>query len=407
MKMGKKNSVILFIVLVVGIIFARNGFSETLVIGANVPLTGPAAQFGLGKMRSLEMRIEEYNAKGGLTIKGVNYKMKLVAYDHKTQPGEAASVAKKLIYDDKTKYILAGAVGACCRAAETATIPNNVMFVFSCAGKELLGPDKPLNFRDTMSSEEQCFALLSIVKKANPHIKTIAVLSTNDTTGWDSCKGLIRAAEKLGIKCVAEEYFERDVTDFHPVLARILAKKPDLIDNAGTPLATGCIVFKQAYEMGYRGAKSWLGCGMPQGLVNMAGLEASEGVYLGSSWDYNDPKFNTRELGEKLKLYKARYGDEWDYTGLGTYASSKIIFDSMIKAQSLDPHVIAKTMLETQPHQTFLGPAIFGMEAYYGINRQILHPAVMGQIRKGKMVNAGYAIHPDLAKVVGDWKFPQ
>lgn len=406
--MRKRNLVMLFIVMVVGIIFVRNGFSETLVIGAVVPLTGPAAVFGLGKMRALEMRTEEYNAKGGLNIKGVNYKMKLIAYDHKTQPGEAASVAKKLIYGDKTQYILAGAVGACCRAAEIATIPNNVMFIFSCAGKELLGPDKPLNFRDTMSSEEQSPPLYTIVKKANPHIKTIAVLGTNDTTGWDSSKGVIRAAEKVGIKCVAEEYFERDVTDFHPVLARILAKKPDLIDPGGTPLSTGCIILKQAYEMGYRGAKSWLGCGMPQGVVEMAGLEASEGLYLGSSWDSYDPKFNTPELGEKLKLYRQRYGDEWDYTGLGTYASSKIIFDSMVRAQSLDPHVIAKTMVETQPHQTFLGPAIFGMEEYYGIKRQILHPYVAGQLRKGKVVNAGFALNQDLAKVIGTtWKFPE
>ena len=406
--MRKKKSVILFVVLVVGLIFIRNGFSETLIIGANVPLTGPAAQFGLGKMRALEMRIEEYNAKGGLNIKGVNYQMKLIAYDHKTQPGEAASVAKKLVFDHKVKYILAGAVGATCRAAETVTIPNNVMYVFSCAGKTLLGPDKPLNFRDSMSSEEQCPPLMTIVKKANPHIKTIAALSTNDTSGWDSTKGLIRAAEKLGIKCVAEEYFERDVTDFHPVLARIFAKKPDLLEVSGTPLATGCIILKQAYEMGYRGVKSWLGCGMPQGVVEMAGLEASEGLYLGSSWDSYDPKFSTQEFGEKLKLYKKRYGDEWDYTGIGTYASSKIIFDSMVRAQSLDPHVIAKTMVETQPHQTFLGPVIFGMEGFYGTKRQILHPYVAGQLKKGKVVNAGFALPEDLAKLIGTtWKFSE
>ena len=404
--MRKQISVMLFIVLFVGAIFVRSGISETLVIGAVVPLTGPAAVFGLGKMRALEMRIEEYNAKGGLNIKGVNYKMKLVAYDHKTQPGEAVSVAKKLIYDDKTQYILAGAVGACCRAAEVATIPNNVMFIFSCAGKELLGPDKPLNFRDTMSSAEQAPPLMAVVKKANPQIKTIAVLDTNDTTGWDATNAIIRAAEKVGITCVAKEYFERDVTDFHPVLARILAKKPDLIDPCGTPLSTGCIILKQAYEMGYRGVKSWLGCGTAQGAIQMAGLEESEGLYLGSAWDAYDPNFNTSELGEKLKLYKKRYGDEWDYTGLGTYASAKIVFDTMVRAQSLDPNVIAKTMVETQPHQTFLGPAVFGMEAYYGIKRQVLHPYVAGQLRKGKVVNAGFALNEDLAKVIGTtWKF--
>jgi ABC-type branched-subunit amino acid transport system substrate-binding protein len=62
--MRRQISVMLFIVWLVGAIFVGNVFSETLVIGANVPLTGPAAQFGLGKMRALEMRIEEHNAKG-------------------------------------------------------------------------------------------------------------------------------------------------------------------------------------------------------------------------------------------------------------------------------------------------------------------------------------------------------
>jgi hypothetical protein len=76
---------------------------------------------------------------------------------------------------------------------------------------------------------------------------------------------------------------------------------------------------------------------------------------------------------------------------------------TVIKAK-LDPRVIAQTMVETQPIRLSC-PYISEMKAITASSAQ--GTSGHGQIRKGKMVNAGYAIHPDLAKVVGDWKFPQ
>jgi len=405
--MDRKKSVVLLGMLVIGVIFAGNAFSKTLLIGVDAPLTGPAATWGLGQLRSAEMRIDEYNSKGGLIIRGTSYKLKLLGYDNKAQAGEAASIAKKLVYDKKVKYILGAAVGATCRSIQTITAPNDVMFTFCCWGKMLLGEDKPLNFRSGHSPFEMADAFISAIKKTNPNIKTIATFSPNDTSGWDGAKGTIRAAKKLGIKDIAEEYYERGTTDFHAVLTRVLAKKPDLIGLAASPMSTGGIILKQAYEMGYRGLKSWSACSMPYGVLEIAGPEASEGLYLGGSWDYFSPKYTLPVLAETMKKYKKRYGEEWDYYGFANYALVKIVFDTMQREQTLDPNKVAKAMVANQPYMTFLGPVAFGNERVYGIPRNMLHPLVLSQIRKGKIVNTSFGSHPDLAKVIGDWKFPK
>jgi len=407
--MKKKNLLIAFFVLAVGAIFAGDAFSETktLLIGVNAPLTGPASTWGLGQMRSVEMRIDEFNAKGGLVINGTTYKLKYLAYDNKATAAEAASIAKKLIYDKKVKYLLGAAVGATCRAIQTVTAPNDVMFTFCCWGKMLLGKDVPLNFRSGHTPFELADALVSGIKKIHPNIKTVATFSPNDTSGWDGAKGVIRAAKKLGIKCVAEEYYGRGTTDFHAVLTRVLAKKPDLIDLAASPMSTGGIILKQAYEMGYRGHKGWLACGMIKGVIEIAGQEATEGLYLGTSWDYYSPKFTLPLIGQVMTKYKERYGEEWDYFGFCNYALAKIIFDTMQREQTLDVHEVAKAMVAHQPYLTFLGPVVFGNAEIYGLPRAMLHPLVVAQVRKGKIINMSFGLHPDLKKVIGDWKFPE
>jgi branched-chain amino acid transport system substrate-binding protein len=407
--MKKKYLLIIFFVLSMGFIFAGDGFSktETLLIGVDAPLTGPASTWGIGQMRSTEMRVDEYNAKGGLVINGINYKLKYLAYDNKATAAEAASVAKKLIYDKKVKYLLGAAVGATCRGIQTITAPNDVMFTFCCWGKMLLGKKVPLNFRVGHSPFEMADAFLSGIKRIHPNIKTIATFSPNDTSGWDGGKGAIRAAKAVGIKCVAEEYYERGTTDFHASLTRVLAKKPDLIELAASPMSTGGILLKQAYEMGYRGHKSWLALSMPIGVIKIAGPEATEGLYQCASWDYYSPKFTLPLTGEVMRKYKKRYGEEWDYFGFNNYAIVKIIFETMQREQTIDPVKVAEAMVANQPYLTFLGPVVFGNESVYGLPRSMLHPLVVSQVRKGKLVNISYGLHPDLKKVIGDWRFPQ
>lgn len=406
----KKKLIPVIFCLVVGVIFVGFGSSialgKTLLIGGDAPLSGPAASWGIGQMRGVQMAIDEVNAKGGLTINGENIKLKLICYDNKAQANEALSIAKKLVYSDKVKYIMVAAVGATGRAIQTVTAPNNVYFSFSCWGKMLVGPKVPLNFRVGFSPYEMSDAYLQAIKKIYPKAKTIATISPNDTSGWDGAKGDIRAAEKIGIKCVAEEYYERDQQDFHATLTRILAKKPDILDLATSPMSTGGVILKQAYELGYRGPKAWNACSMASRAVAIAGVDASEDLYLCVNWNYSSPKFTLPALREVIKKYNDTYKEDWDYYGVCAYAVAPIVFATMQKIQSTDPVKVTKAMVANQPYNTFLGPIVFGNSSVYGVPHAMLHPLVLSRVHKGQIENMSFGLHDDLAKAVGDWKFP-
>jgi branched-chain amino acid transport system substrate-binding protein len=379
--------------------------AETLVIGGDAPLSGSAASWGIGQVRGIQMAMDEINAKGGLNIQGKRYTLKLSAYDNKAYPNDAASIANKLVLSENVKFILVAAVGATCRAIQTVTASNNVFFGFSCWGKELLGPKVPLNFRMNLSPYEMSDAYIAGIRKIHPNIKTIATISPNDTSGWDGAKGDIRAAKKLGIEVVAEEYYERDQQDFRATLTRILAKKPDLIDLATSPISTGGVILKQAYELGYRGPKAWPACSLASAAVKISGKEAAENLYPGISWDFISTHYTTAGLRNVVAQYKKKYGEDWDYIGISGYVGARIVFSTMEKAGSLDPATVAEAMVKNQPYDTIFGPTIFGNADIYGLPRNMIHPLVLSRVRDGKLENISFGLHPELAKVVGDWKF--
>jgi branched-chain amino acid transport system substrate-binding protein len=379
--------------------------ADSLVVGGNAPLSGPAASWGIGAQRGVQMAIDEVNARGGLAIQGKRYQIALKAYDNKAYPNEAASIANKLVFSDNSKFILLAAVGATCRAIQTVTAPNDVFFAFSCWGKELLGTRVPLNFRFGHSPYEVSDAYLLAIRTAHPNIKTIATLSPNDTSGWDGAKGDLRAAKKLGIETVAEEYYERDQQDFRATLTRILSKKPDLIDLATSPVSTGGVILKQLYELGYRGPKAWNACTMASEAVKVSGKEAAEGLYLALNWDYASPKFTLKPLHDAVAAYRAKYHEEWDYMGIAAYVGARITFANMEKIGSTDAKAVAEALVKNQPYDTVFGPTIFGNADVYGLPRNMIHPVVLSRIHDGQLENVSYGLHQDLQKVVGDWKF--
>ena len=383
----------------------REAVAETLVIGGDAPLSGPAASWGIGQQRAVQMAIDEVNARGGLDIKGTRYTLQLTTYDNKAYANEAASIANKLVFSDKVKFISVAAVGATCRAIQTVTGPNKVFFSSSCWGKELLGPNVPLNYRFGHSPYEVSDPYIAGIKAAHPSIKRIATISPNDTSGWDAAKGDIRAAKKLGMEAVAEEYYDRDQQDFRATLTRILSKKPDLVDLAASAMSTGGVILKQLYELGYRGPKAWSGCSMASTAVKISGKEAAEDLYLAVNWNYESPKYTLPALREAVAAYKKKYGEDWDYFGIAAYNGARIVFANMEKVGSVDPEVIADALVKNEPYDTLFGPTVFGNAAVYGLPRAMIHPLVLSRVHDGQLENISYQLHPDLEKVVGKWQF--
>jgi len=358
---------------------------KLLEIGVLGPLSGGAASYGVELVRGAEMRADEINKAGGLKVGADVYKIKLITYDHKASAADAATAANKLVFQDKVKFIIGNAVGATCNAVQTVTEPQKIMFAFVCWGTKNLGQDKPYSFRSMLSQWEAAEPFYRWIKEKRPTIKKVAIISPNDTSGLDTNTAVVKAAKGLGFDVVAEETYERGTKDFYPILTKMLAKKPDMLDVAAAPPGEAGLIVKQAVELGFKGAKGWTAGSNPATLVSIAGVEAAEGVWspvnINVKSDFVDAK--VRKFGEE---YEKRYKEVAGVIAVANYGAFDVFTKAMQEAGSIETEKVLAA-LTSRPYETVWGRLLIGGKETYGIDRQFLYPMVISEVRGGKNVD--------------------
>jgi len=369
---------------------------KSLSIGLLGPLSGGAASYGVELLRGAEMKADEINKAGGLKVGGDVYKIKLIPYDNKAQAADTATATNKLVFQDKVKYIIGNAVGATCNAAQTITEPNKVMFAFVCWGTNNLAPEKPYSFRSILSQWELAEPFYRWVKENHPKIKRVAAISPNDTSGKDTNTAVVKALKTLGFEVAADEYYERGTKDFYPVITKILAQKPDMLDVAAAPPGEAGLILKQAMELGFKGAKGWTAGINPFTIVSVAGREAAEGVWSPANINVKSEHVSpaVRKFGE---AYEKRYGEVAGVIAVGNYAAFDVFTQAMQKAGSVETDKVLE-VLTRERFETVWGPLALGGKETYGIDRQFLYPLVISEVRGGQVVDVAQVVPAALKK---------
>src|SRR3989454_3746798 len=199
------------------------GAADVIKFGISTPLSGPAAPWGIPHKQATELIFDEINSQGGLEVGGKKYRLEVVTYDHKYVIAEGVATINRLIAKDDVKFIsiLGGAVA---KANEEAVNEAGILDLPLAYAEGLVSPKNPLTFHSFPAPPETT-TFWKWIKEHAPEIKSMATIAPNDDTGWWSIKVETTFAEKLGYQVVAKEFFERSVTDFNPVLLRILAQK--------------------------------------------------------------------------------------------------------------------------------------------------------------------------------------
>ncbi len=370
--------------------------ADTLKIGVLGPMSGAAATWGIALARGAELRAEEVNAAGGLKIAGKAYTLKTIPYDHKATAAEAATATNKLVFEDKVKFIVGNAVGATCDAAQAITEREKVLFTFVCWGTKNVASDKPYSFRQLLSQWEVSPPLYAWIREKHSQIRRVALISPNDTSGWDTSTAVKDAVKELGMEVVADEYYERGATDFYPLLTKILAKKPDVLELAGSTPGEGGLILKQAYELGYRGAKAWVAAFDPTRYIQIAGKAATEGLWTVGAPDL-EGAFVSPGVKEFARKYRAKYGESATMIAVANYAGMDVVTKAIQMANSVDPDKVLEAMV-TGKFATVWGSVVIGGKARYGIDRQFLYPFVISEIKDGKTVDISSVAPKELKK---------
>lgn len=274
-----------------------------IVVGFSGPLSGIAADYGLELYNGLDMATKEINAKGGVTVKGKKYQIRLERLDDKADPTQALNNAKRLRAN--------GAI-AIVNGVYTTTAP--LMKINEEKGNEFL----MLAFTSTPSVTETGNKLVispNVPFTINVDLytdwakskgyKTCAFVPTLGPYGDEWRAAFRKSWEKKGgivtIEKPANYYTE---TDFSAPLTAALATKPDFMLIGGPSGATALVV-EQARNMGFKGGFVFIDQAKVDVITEMLGGRDKIGTAIAVAGMKTMPPGAARDFAYKYQnLYK-------------------------------------------------------------------------------------------------------
>ncbi len=351
---------------------------ESFKIGNLSPLSGPAAAFGIGINRGIELAAEDV---GTFQVAGKPYKLEVVPYDTSLDPGKTVAALNRAVLNDNVKYGFI--LGAAVHGAVLPIIRQNGFFdiFMGAAGKEVTNAENPTVFRFMASSDQLYYTFTpEIYKKLN--IKRVAFMGPNNDLGRSDVKVLKEIATRLkgqGVEFVGEELVELNAKDFQASLLRLLAKNPDVIDTNASPTGTVGLIAKQARELGYKGYFiSSTAVLEAKALVNVAG-KGADNIVAYRIWSGAPTKLYDQIAERHLAKYKeATLGTVWE-----AYAATRWVVEAVQKAGTFDTKKVAEQLANSTFQFHPYGPASWGGDKTYGARRQIQTPLPASIIKDG------------------------
>lgn len=234
--------IVLLFVLTCMIHPAGTRAEDVLKIGAYLPLTGWAANYGEDAKRGIDLAVEEVNSKGGIGGKTVE----VIYEDSGGNPKQAVSAVRKLINIDKVPIIIGGlfshealAIGPICQSSRVPAIATQASHQdVTKPGEFIFRIAPPMGMEYLML--EYAYKVLGARRYAG------LVFSTD--MGRTSMKIAEKHFPELGGKIARIEFFPMGTTDFKTHLLKIKQENPDVIEIKGGIKETAQII-KQMQEL--------------------------------------------------------------------------------------------------------------------------------------------------------------
>ncbi len=354
--------------------------TEELSIGVLSALTGGGISWGMAVLGGVELAAEEINEAGGLKVGDKTYALKIIPYDDKYAGPSAAQAAQRLVSQDGVKIIFGPFGSVPVLATADIVESEGVLSFINSYTTKALNADKKYTFRLTPTTAEISSYMVDAIKRQVPDAKSVVILSPNDDSGKEVGSHSMPEYSRAGVEVQSHEFYERGLQDFVPILTRVLANNPDIIDvNGSTPVDSG-VILKQARQLGFQGQFVKVGGPGVAETIDIAG-EASEGLFFYSPWDPAAP-----EVKALTDRFEAKYKMPMNGLGIFFYEGAHMVFDTIQTMGTLDNDALAAEFASGKPYDGMQGRYIWGGEATYGVNHQWIAPFYLGQVKDGKEV---------------------
>jgi len=348
--------------------------SKILKLGHINPLTGPAAQWGLNTKCTMDSLKAFFNDRGGITVKGQNYKIEMIHADDKYTVAGGRAAAEKLFYNDKVDFMV-GSFGAEPISGWAPLSTQEKKLAVIGGPTWVPKPEWPYLFRVAASDDERSEALISLMKEKFG-CKSVLYIMTDDLVGKLAKESAIKYEKKRGLEVKDFVMVPPRTTDFYPFLSKALKTNPDYL-HCKVPPGSVALVVKQSRELGYQGHVGYP-TSMPGDMEKwqgIAGVEASKGfVGIMVSPEENSP------LGVEQDKYYEKQCPNFRSTDMAYSMGPHILLMAIEKAQSFDPDEILKVLRTTEFHSFHKIPLRAGGEKTFGIKNHMTVPVPYSMI---------------------------
>ena len=363
------------------------GGPSVITFGAPISLTGSLSHEGTDTLNGYNLWADQVNAKGGITIGGKSYQVKIKFYDDGSSAQKSAQLTKQLITSDKVNFLL-GPYGSAATLtdeviAEQYQIP---MVEGNGAAQAIFSKNNPDIFGVLSPSPEYAGTMIKAALSLSPAPKTIAIINANDAFSTEVAAAAKTLAASSGMDVVYTQSYPAGTTNLTGILTQIKTSAnggvPDMILGSGHE-DEALTTLKQAKQLGVN-PKLWaftVGPALPDFITTLGG---DANYVIGSSQWTPQVKYQGTDLFGTAQnfeqAYKTKYNVEPSYQAAESAACGVAYQFALQSANSLDPQKV-RAALAGLNVTTFYGPIKF---ATNGENNT--KPMATIQIQSGKVV---------------------
>ncbi|MEP6743659.1 MAG: ABC transporter substrate-binding protein [bacterium] len=347
------------------------GESGQIVVGYYGDLTGRTSNFGQSTKNGVEMAVDEINKAGGINGRQI----KVLSEDDEGRPEKAATVATKLIDQDRVIALVGEVASGNSLAAAPKAQAAKVPMISPSSTNPAVTQVGDYIFRVCFIDPFQGEVMAKFAANTLKAKKAAIMLDFNSPYSRGLTEFFESSFTKLGGQVVTKQSYTQGDRDYKGQLTSIRSANPDVIYVPGYYGEVG-VIAKQAKQLGITqpllGGDGW---DAPQ-LWELGG-DALNGDFISNHYSVEDP---SPAIQKFVSDFKSRYSIAPDALAALGYDAMRVLADAIKRAGTTEGAKLRDAIAATKD---FAG--VTGVISING-DRNAVKPAVVLKLQGGKYV---------------------
>ncbi len=336
---------LLVVVILIIVRWAREDESRPLVIGATMSETGAYSTQGIAARNGYLLWQEQINERGGILGREVEF----IILDDRSENSVAIELYEKLITEHKVDAVMGPYGSTLTEAVAPVTEMHRMVQITPLAATTSIW-EQGREYLFMVLPPAELFLAGLIDMACERGLGKVAVIHENALFPAAAGRGAADLAVERDMEVVLLESYSSGTTDFSPLLQKVSESGAEVLALSASALDDFISVVRQMREMG-----------VEPDMVGTSGAvdrfrdelgEAAENIFGLSAWEPSLPYPGVEDF---TNSYIARFGVEPSFHAAGAYGSCMLFMEAAERAGSFDQERLRDELLEMET-MTLFGP---------------------------------------------------